>query len=155
MRELHWIVAVSLRFRYLVVFLSVVLIIFGISQVRTMSVDVFPEFAPPRVEIQTPSLGLNSAEVEALVTVPLEEAFNGMPGLDIMRSKSVEQLSSILLIFKPEVDLMEARQAVQERLSVVQPTLRQHGPARPCYCPRYRRLPEPSKSGYPQKNIPS
>ena len=55
-----------------------------------MPVDVFPEFAPPRVEIQTPCLGLSSAEVEALVTVPLEEALNGMPGLDVMRSKSVD-----------------------------------------------------------------
>ena len=51
--------------------------------------DVFPEFAPPRVEIQTIRLGLSAAEVEELVTVPLEQALNGVPGLDVMRSKSV------------------------------------------------------------------
>ena len=70
-----------------------------------MPVDVFPEFAPPRVEIQTPCLGLSAAEVESLVTVPLEQALHGVPGLDDMRSKSVPQLSSIELIFKPGTDL--------------------------------------------------
>ncbi|OUC06008.1 acriflavin resistance protein, partial [Litorilinea aerophila] len=120
---MRWIVASSLKYRYLVVFLAAILMFFGIDQIRTMPVDVFPEFAPPRVEIQTPSLGLSSAEVEALVTVPLEEALAGTPGLDIMRSKSVEQLSSILLIFKPGTDLMEARQLVQERLALATPDL--------------------------------
>jgi CzcA family heavy metal efflux pump len=122
-REMRWIVATSLRYRYLVIFSAAALVILGISRIRTMPVDVFPEFAPPRVEIQTPSLGLSSVEVEALVTIPLEEAFAGVPGLDVMRSKSVEQLSSILLIFKPGTDLMEARQLVQERLSIVTPSL--------------------------------
>ena len=123
MNEMRWIVATSLKYRYLVIFTVAVLIFFGIGQIRTMPVDVFPEFAPPRVEIQTPSLGLSSAEVEALVTVPLEEALAGTPGLDVMRSKSVEQLSSILLIFKPGTDLMEARQLVQERLALATPDL--------------------------------
>ena len=123
MNELRWIVATSLRFRYLVVFVAAALIVFGIGQIRSMPVDVFPEFAPPRVEVQTASLGLSSAEVEALVTVPLEEVFNGLPELDIMRSKSVEQLSSIVLIFEAGTDLMEARQLVVERLAIVTPSL--------------------------------
>ena len=123
MNEMRWIVATSLRFRYLVVFVAAALIFFGIGQIRAMPVDVFPEFAPPRVEIQTPSLGLSSEEVEALVTIPLEQVFNGLPGLDVMRSKSVEQLSSILLIFEPGTNLMEARQLVQERLAIGTPTL--------------------------------
>ncbi|MEW5956924.1 MAG: efflux RND transporter permease subunit [Chloroflexota bacterium] len=123
MNEMRWIVATSLRFRNLVVFVAAVLIIFGIGQIRAMPVDVFPEFAPPRVEIQTPSLGLSSEEVEALVTIPLEQVFNGLPGLDVMRSKSVEQLSSILLIFERGTDLMEARQLVAERLAIGTPTL--------------------------------
>ncbi len=120
---MRWIVATSLRFRYLVVFTAAVLMIFGIGQIQAMPVDVFPEFAPPRVEIQTPCLGLSSAEVEALVTIPLEEVLNGVPGLEVMRSKSVEQLSSIVLIFEPGTDLMEARQLVQERLAIATPTL--------------------------------
>jgi CzcA family heavy metal efflux pump len=123
MKEMNWIVATSLRFKYLVAFIAVALMVFGIGQIRTMPVDVFPEFAPPRVEIQTPALGLSSAEVEALITIPLEQVFNGLPGLDVMRSKSVNQLSAILLIFEPGTDLMEARQLVQERLAIATPTL--------------------------------
>ncbi len=123
MNEMQWIVAKSLKYRYLVVFAAAVLMIFGISQISSLSVDVFPEFAPPRVEIQTPALGLSSAEVESLITAPMEEVFNGTPGIAVMRSKSVAQLSSILLIFEPGTDLMEARQLVQERLAIVTPTL--------------------------------
>jgi CzcA family heavy metal efflux pump len=106
-----------------VVALAAGLMFFGVAQLRDMPVDVFPEFAPPRVEVQTPSLGLSASEVEALVTIPLEHAFNGIPGLDVIRSKSVEQLSSIELIFKPGTDLLTARQLVQERLATVTPTL--------------------------------
>ena len=123
MNEMQWIVAKSLKYRYLVIFVAAVLIFFGIGQIRNMPVDVFPEFAPPRVEIQTLSLGLSSVEVESLVTIPLEEVLAGVPGLDVMRSKSVEQLSSILLIFEPGTDLMEARQLVQERLAIATPEL--------------------------------
>lgn len=123
MNEVRHIIAASLRFRYLVVFLALILMVFGIAQIRKMPIEVFPEFAPPRVEIQTPSLGLSSTEVEALVTVPLEQTLNGVPGLDVMRSKSVEQLSSINLIFKPGTELIEARQLVAERLAVATTTL--------------------------------
>jgi CzcA family heavy metal efflux pump len=123
MREMTWIVAKSLKYRYLVIFVATVLMYFGIGQISNLPVDVFPEFAPPRVEIQTPSLGLSSAEVEALITIPLEEALAGTPGLDVMRSKSVEQLSSIRIIFEAGTDEMEARQLVQERLALATPDL--------------------------------
>jgi CzcA family heavy metal efflux pump len=117
------IVATSLKYRYLVVFLAAVFMILGIGLIRNMPIDVFPEFAPPRVEVQTPSLGLSSAEVESLVTIPLEQALAGTPGLDVMRSKSVNQLSSILLIFDQGTDIMQARQLVQERMSIATPQL--------------------------------
>lgn len=120
---LRRIVASSLKFRYLAIFVYASLTFFGITRINAMPVDVFPEFAPPQVEIQTPCLGLSSAEVEEFVTVPLEEVLNGTPGLDVMRSKSVEQLSSIKLIFEPGTDLIEARQLVQERISLVTPSL--------------------------------
>jgi len=84
---------------------------------------VFPEFAPPRVDIQTLCVGLSTADVESLVTVPLEQALNGVKGLDDLRSKSVPQLSAIELIFKAGTDLFEARQLVQERLALVTPSL--------------------------------
>jgi CzcA family heavy metal efflux pump len=114
---MRWIVGSSLKFRYIVIFIAAALVFFGTTQLRDMPVDVFPEFAPPRVEIQTPALGLSAAEVESLVSIPLEEQLTGIPGVDVMRSKSVEQLSSVLLIFEPGTDLMLARQLVQERLA--------------------------------------
>ena len=94
---LRWIIGSSLRFRFLVVAGAGAMLFFGVGQLRAMPVDVFPEFAPPRVEIQTPCLGLSAEEVESLVTIPLEQSLNGIPQLDVIRSKSVPQLSSIQL----------------------------------------------------------
>ena len=87
------IVAASLRFRSIIIAMAAALMIVGGAQLSSASVDVFPEFAPPRVEVQTACLGLTASEVEELVTVPMEQAFNGIDGLDQMRSKSVSQLS--------------------------------------------------------------
>ena len=120
---MRWIVETSLRYRYLVIFLAVVLMVAGIARLRNSAVDVFPEFAPPRVEVQTLSMGLSATDVEELVTVPLEQALNGVPGLDVMRSRSVTDLSDIFLIFKPGTDLIYARQLVAERIAAVYPTL--------------------------------
>ncbi|HEX5521886.1 MAG TPA: efflux RND transporter permease subunit [Pedococcus sp.] len=120
---IRWIITQSLRFRFLMVAFGGALMFFGIAQVPNMPVDVFPEFAPPRVEIQTPCLGLSAAETESLVTVPLEQALQGVPGLDELRSKSVSQLSSIELIFTSGTDLITARQLVNERLQTIVPTL--------------------------------
>ncbi|HEY9525742.1 MAG TPA: efflux RND transporter permease subunit, partial [Anaerolineales bacterium] len=120
---MRWIVETSLRFRYLVIFLAVVLMVSGIARLRNSAVDVFPEFAPPKVEVQTLSMGLSATDVEELVTVPLEQALNGVPGLDVMRSRSVTDLSDIVMIFKPGTDLIYARQLVTERIAAVYPTL--------------------------------
>lgn len=114
---MRWLVSLSLSFRYLVVAIAAVLIFFGVKHLHSMPVDVFPEFAPPLVEIQTESPGMSASEVESLVTIQLEDAFSGTPQLDIMRSKSVPELSSITLIFKPGTDVMIARQLVAERLN--------------------------------------
>jgi CzcA family heavy metal efflux pump len=120
---MRWIVASSLKFRFVVLAAAGIVMAVGFTQLRGVPVDVFPEFAPPKVEIQTISWGLNSAEVESLVTVPLEEALNGVPGLDVIRSKSVPDLSSITLFFEAGTDLLEARQVVSERVATVTPTL--------------------------------
>ena len=96
----RWIIKTSLKFRYLVV-RGRGLMLFGSARSSTTQVDVFPEFAPPRVEIQTTVLGLTPTEVEELVTVPLEQALGASPGLDIIRSKSVPSSSSIELLFEP------------------------------------------------------
>ncbi len=116
---MRWIIGSSLRFRYIIFALSLGLMYFGFQRVRDLPVDVFPEFAPTRVEIQTICLGLSPAEVEALVTVPLENVINGVPGIADLRSKSVPQLSSITAIFKPGVNEFLARQMVAERLAIM------------------------------------
>ena len=117
------IVAASLKFRSIIIALAAALMIVGGAQLSSASVDVFPEFAPPKVEVQTACLGLTAAEVEELVSVPMEEAFNGIDGLDHMRSKSVPQLSSIVMEFENGTDLLTARQLVSERMATVIPTL--------------------------------
>src|SRR5919202_1982974 len=89
---MRWIVASSLRFRYVVVGIAAAFLFFGTQQVQGEKVDVFPEFAPTRVEIQTACVGLSSSEVEELVSVPLEDALNGVPGVDVIRSTSVPTL---------------------------------------------------------------
>src|SRR6266516_3494570 len=120
---MRWIISSSLKFRHLVVAAAAATMVLGITVLPNMHVDVFPEFAPPRVLIQTACVGLSTSDVEQLVTVPLEASLNGVQGLDDLRSKSVPQLSSIELLFKPGTDLLRARQLVQERLATVSPSL--------------------------------
>src|SRR5215467_6115431 len=112
----RWIIGSSLRFRFLVIAVAVAMVAIGANQVRHMPVDVFPEFAPPLVEVQTEGIGMSTAEVEELITVPLEELLRGTPGLEVVRSRSVNALSQIVLLFKRGTDLLQARQLVQERL---------------------------------------
>jgi Cu/Ag efflux pump CusA len=115
---MRWIVASSLKFRHLVLAAAVALLGFGVARLGDMPIDVFPEFAPPKVEIQTEGQGMSSAEVEDLITNPMEQVLRGTPGLDVMRSRSVNGLSQIVLLFKRGTNLLDARQLVQERLEV-------------------------------------
>jgi CzcA family heavy metal efflux pump len=117
------IVGRSLRFRWLVVFAAAAMLVVGFAEIPNTKVDVFPEFAPPRVEIQTIALGNSSNEVEQLITVPIENQLGGIEGLETMRSKSVAQLSSIQLLFERGTDELRARQLVTERISQVTSTL--------------------------------
>jgi CzcA family heavy metal efflux pump len=115
---LRQILAFSLQFRSLVVVLAAALMVFGVSRLHDAPVDVLPEFKAPMVEIQTEALGLSAAEVEELVTVNLEEILASTAWLKSISSKSLPGFSSVLLVFEPGTDLMEARQLVQERLTM-------------------------------------
>src|SRR6185437_4342295 len=117
--QMRSIVRASLRFRWIVLFLAAATLALGFVQIPETKVDVFPEFAPPQVEIQTIALGNSSNEVEELITVPLEDQLSGIEGLSAMRSKSVAQLSSIRLIFGHGTDELRARQLVAERIAQV------------------------------------
>ncbi len=115
---MRWIVGASVNFRLLVLPLAVLLLGIGIVQLRSAPVDVLPEVAPTRVQIQTEALGLSAVEVEQLITVPLEQdLLNGVAWLDEIHSVSVAGLSSVELIFEPGTNVLRARQVVQERLT--------------------------------------
>ena len=114
----RWIIGSSLQFRYLVLGIAAALMIFGTAQLRKAPVDVFPEFAPPVVEVQTEAIGLSADEVQSLITLNLEELLSGVPWLQSIRSQSVTGLSSIVLTFKRGTDIMKARQMIQERLTL-------------------------------------
>ncbi len=114
----RWIIGSSLKLRFLVSAAAAALLFFGIQQIRKMPVDVFPEFAPPKVEIQTEGFGMTSAEIEELITIPMEDRMRGIPGVEYIRSSSVVGLSQVVLLFKPGTDLMKGRQDVQERLKL-------------------------------------
>jgi CzcA family heavy metal efflux pump len=116
-------IALALRLRVAVVALTVVFAAVASAVVSRAPFDVFPEFAPPLVEIQTEAPGLSTEEVERLVTVPLEYGLNGTAFVKTIRSKSVLGLSSVVLLFAPGTDVLRARQLVQERLARVAATL--------------------------------
>src|SRR3954451_10077479 len=115
---IRWIGRTSLRFRFIVVALGLGLIYFGSLRLKDMPIDVFPEFAPPRMEVQTLCLGLSPAEVEEQVTVPIENAMNGVPGVEVLRSSSVPQLSSVTAILERGTDELAARQLIAERVAI-------------------------------------
>ena len=115
---LGWLAGSCMRFRGLVVVVAAATLVFGIVKLRDEPVDVLPEYGAPTVEVQTEALGLSAAEVEQLITVPMEQdLLNGIAFLKDIRSQSVPGLSRILLVFEPGTDIYLARQGVAERLS--------------------------------------
>lgn len=114
---LNAIVRASLRRSSVVLALAALLVAFGLYTLGRTKVDVFPEFAPPLVVVQSEAPGLSPEEVEQLVTQPVEQALNGVPKLETLRSQSIQGLSVVTAIFEEGTDLMRARQLAQERLS--------------------------------------
>lgn len=120
---INWLIGKSLKYRYLVVFVTAVVLFTGIIHIRDIPVDVFPEFAPPMIEIQTEGPGMSAKEIESLVTIQIEESLNNIPGLKTIRSKSVQGLSSVILWFERGSDPILIRQLTRERLDTVVPNL--------------------------------
>ena len=109
-------VAFSVRFRGVIVALAILLMGYGIYKIANSSLDIFPEFAPKQVIIQTEAQGLTAEQVEVLVTQPLENALGGLVGTESIRSQSIPSLSVVILTFYDSTDIYLDRQLVSERL---------------------------------------
>lgn len=120
---LNAIIRFSLRFRGVIYALAVVATGYGLFSLTRAKLDVFPEFAPPMTLVQAEAPGLTSEQVEALVTQPIENALGGMVGLKSMRSRSMQGLSAITLVFDARADVMQVRQLVAERINGLSATL--------------------------------
>jgi len=115
---MNFIIRQALRYRMLVVVLSLVLLIYGGYQSTQLPIDVFPDLDRPRVVIMTECPGMAAEEVETLVSFPLESALLGATGVQTVRSQSTAGLSVVYVEFDWNVEVRFARQVVQERLSV-------------------------------------
>ena len=113
------IVRFSIRFRGVVIALAFALLAYGVFAVFNASYDAFPEFAPPQTSVQTEAPGLSPEQVEVLVTQPIENAINGLPGIATMRSRSIQGLSVVTVTFDPSTEVYRDRQVVSERLSTL------------------------------------
>ncbi len=114
---LNRIVHFSLRFRGVVVALACVVIGYGIYVAAHAKLDVFPNFVPPEVTVQTEAPGLTAEQVEVLVTRPVENTISGLGNMETMRSESIEGLSAITAVFKEGTDIFIARQMLAEKLA--------------------------------------
>ncbi|HEY2773972.1 MAG TPA: efflux RND transporter permease subunit [Candidatus Binatia bacterium] len=116
---LRAIVEFSLRFRGVVVSVSCLVLAYGVYVADQAKLDVFPDFVPPQVTVQTEAPGLAAEQVEALVTRPIESAINGLGSQESLRSESSQGLSVITVVFKEGTDVLPARQQLAERLGEI------------------------------------
>lgn len=122
---LRGIIGFSVRHAAVVAGLALAALGYGVANLGNAPYDVFPEFAPPQVTIQTEAPGLSPEQVEQLVTQPLENAVNGVSGIESLRSQSIQGLSVIRINFDLHSDVYRIRQLVAERLSAARSALPQ------------------------------
>jgi CzcA family heavy metal efflux pump len=114
---MQWLVALCVRQRGAVTALTLLALVLGSWGAMRAPLDVFPEFVPSQVEIQTEAPGFAPQQVEELITRQIENTVNGAAGLATMRSESIPGLSVVTISFEDGIDLHVARQGISERLS--------------------------------------
>jgi CzcA family heavy metal efflux pump len=114
---MRWLVGLCVRFPGTIASLTLIAMALGLLAAQTAPLDVFPEFVPSTVDIQTEAPGFTAQQVEQLVTRPIENAVNGATGIATIRSESIPGLSVISIQFAENINLYSARQGISERLS--------------------------------------
>src|SRR5215469_2134368 len=114
---MRWLVELCVRYAGAVATLTLIVLLAGFWAASNAPLDVFPEFVPSTVDIQTEAPGFTVEQVERLVTKPIENTVNGATGLATIRSQSIPGLSVINIQFSDNIDLFNARQGISERLS--------------------------------------
>lgn len=109
----------SIRFSGVIIGLATLVVLYGLYSLTRSNLDVFPEFSPTQIIIQTESPGLSAELVESLVTQPIETSIAGTVGIESMRSQSIPGLSIVTIIFDEGTDIYRNRQVVAERLSTL------------------------------------
>ena len=113
---MHRVVEFSLKYRFLIVVLTLLLIGVGFYSLGRLPIDAVPDITPNQVLIITRAAGLGPVEVERFITFPVETAMSGLPGIETIRSTSRFGLSVVYVYFKEDLDLYFVRRLVLERL---------------------------------------
>lgn len=109
----------SIRFHGIIIGLASLVVLYGLYSLTRSNLDVFPEFSPTQIVIQTESPGLSAELVESLVSQPIESSVAGTVGIESMRSQSIPGLSIVTIIFDEKTDIYRNRQVVAERLTTL------------------------------------
>lgn len=109
----------SIRFHGIVIALAVLVLLYGAYSFSHAGLDIFPEFSPKRVIVQTEASGLAAEQVEVLVTRTIETGISGLAGLESVRSESIQGLSVVTATFADDTDIYRNRQLISERLGTL------------------------------------
>src|SRR6202167_3803737 len=120
---MRWLVGLCVRYAGTLATLTLIALVAGLWATRSAPLDVFPDFVPSTVDIQTEAPGFTTQQFKQLATKPIENAVNGTTGLATIRSESIPGLSLITIQFLDNIDLYNARQGISERLSELGSTL--------------------------------